>query len=245
VSKHDEVLNRISELHAANDEMRRNHPLTLMVRGGELTMDQLRELIRQRGIVPLYNHLYHGRLYVVCPDPEWRELMAEVCYEEGTGRLFADGQAHWKLYLRLGQALGISREAMYGTEYVAGALAWKAWYEYICGKSFLEGVSAHMLAGEAKVPAAAKRMSDLLRTRYGLSDDDVMFYTVHISADEEHSDIGRRLLDKFAKSDAECELVVRTVKDTLGIEDLLQDDLYRHLKSMGSSSVAVRQLARA
>lgn len=212
------------------DARQRNHPLISKLRNGELSRGQLREFIKQLGIIPLYNHLYHGRLYVVCPDPEWREMMAEVCYEEGTGRLFAAGQPHWKLYVRLGAALGISREELYATEYIPGALAWRAYYEYICGKTFLEGVSAHMLAGEARVPEAAKRMSEILRKNYGLSEHDVEFYTVHISADEEHSDIGRRLLDKFAKSDDDLALVIRTVRNTIGIEELLFDDLYRHLR---------------
>jgi pyrroloquinoline-quinone synthase len=240
LDKHERTLQEIQQIHDENDKKRRDHPLITMLRNAELSREQMQEYIRQIGIIPLYNHLYHGRLYVVCPDPEWREMMAEVCYEEGTGRLFAGGQPHWKLYVRLGEALGITRKEMYATEYIPGALAWRAYYEYICGKSFLEGVSAHMLAGEAKVPEASKRIRQVLRDHYGLSEADVEFYTVHIHADAEHSDIGRRLLDKFASSDSDLALVIQTVRNTIGIEDLLFDDLYRHLRSFASTSNAVR-----
>ena len=48
---------------------------------GKFTKDQVRALFRQNGIIPLHNHNYHGRLYVVCPDPAWRAKIAEVCYQ--------------------------------------------------------------------------------------------------------------------------------------------------------------------
>ena len=57
-------------------------------------LDQVRYLYKQHGGIPLHNQKYHGRLYVICPDPEWRELIAEVVYEESTGRIFSDGVSH-------------------------------------------------------------------------------------------------------------------------------------------------------
>ena len=78
---------------------------------------QVREFLKQASIIPLYNHLYHGPLYVNCPDPEWREHIAEVVYEEGTGRMYADGIQHWKLWLRL----GIGDRGMWATDFCAEA----------------------------------------------------------------------------------------------------------------------------
>lgn len=71
----------------------------------------MREFLKQASIIPLYNHLY-----VNCPDPEWREPIAEVVYEEGTGRIYAGGIPHWKLWLRLGNAFGIGDREMWATE---------------------------------------------------------------------------------------------------------------------------------
>ena len=67
-----------------------------------LSIEQIRYFCKQHGSIPLHNHNYHGRLYVICPDPEWREEIAGVAYEEATGRLFADGVSHHKLYLDYG-----------------------------------------------------------------------------------------------------------------------------------------------
>ena len=200
---------------------------------GRLGDDQVRELIRQNGIIPLHNHNYHGRLYVSCPDPEWREMIAEVCYEEGTGRLYADGVPHYKLYLRLGKALGISNKAMWNTDYCAGALAFKDYFSNVCGRDFLEGVSAHMLAGEAPVPAGSVSRADALRKQFGLSEEELAFFTVHQRADTDHANIGRKLLSRFAKTDDDKRRVLKTVEQTLDLMLLMYDDIYRRLETIG------------
>ena len=101
---------------------------------------------------------FHGRLYVICPDPGWREEIASVAYEEATGRLFAGGVSHHKLYLDYAAALGLSKEEMYATKFCAGVTAFQVYFSWICGKSFLEGVASHMLGGEAPIPGADARL---------------------------------------------------------------------------------------
>ena len=228
--KHDQVLAEIEAIHRAKP--RGNHPLWVALMEGTLNKAQVQEFLRQFGVIPLWNHLYHGRLYVVCPDPDWRQKLAEVCYEEATGRLFADGVPHYRLYLRVGEAMGLSREEMYNTEYCPGAIAFRAYFEYICGKSFLEGVSSHMLGAEAQVPGVSGKVGRALMKRFGLSEHDVAFYTVHDDADKEHSDIGRVLLEQFAKTDEDLRLVARTVRDTVDMSYLLYDDLYRRVQGL-------------
>ena len=61
------------------------------------------------------------------------------------------------LYLRLGESLGISKEEMYATEFCPEAIALRAYFEYICDKSTLEGVAGHMLGAEAQVPGTSGR----------------------------------------------------------------------------------------
>ena len=172
------------------------------------------------------------RLYVVCPDPKWRVRIAEVCYEEGTGRLYADGISHHELYVRFAQHLDISREELYATEYCSGGVAFKAYFSAVCGKDFLEGVSAHMLAAEAPVPAHGSKRADALRTHYGLSDEDVMFFTVHEVADDDHAGIGRELLSEFADSEEDFQRVLRTVGECLDMMKLMYDSIYDTVKSV-------------
>jgi len=224
------VLQEIDAIHQRKPLF--GHRLWTEFCDGVLSLDQVRETVRQLGIIPLHNHNYHGPLYVVCPDPKWRARIAEVCYEEGTGRLYAGGVSHNELYLRFAEGLGISRDEMWNTDYCAGALAFKAYFSDVCGRDFLEGVSAHMLAAEGPVPAHGSRRADALRKYYGLSDEDVLFFTVHETADEDHTGIGKELLGEFAKSEDDTQRVLRTVEKTIDMMLLMYDDMYRRVEAV-------------
>lgn len=224
------VLAEVAELHRRKAFYK--HPLWLDLYAGRLSREQVKALICQYGIIPLHNHNYHGRLYVVCPDPIWRSMIAEVVYEEGTGRLYANGKAHGELWLQLGDGLGISREAMMNTAYCAGALAFRAYFSSICGKSFLEGVAAHMLAGEAPVTTDGVSRYKALRDVYGLDDHALEFFIVHQTADEDHAGIGVKLLDEFARTEDDRRLVIRTVEDTIDMFNLMFDDIHRYVKKI-------------
>jgi pyrroloquinoline-quinone synthase len=206
-------------------------PTYKLLMDGDPSIEQVRQFALQYGVFALHNHNYHGRLYVICPDPDWREKIAEVVYEEGTGRLFAKGLRHNEIWLRFGESIGLTRKQMWNAELAPGSMALRVYFEWICGKSFLEGVAAHMLAGEAQVTGVFNRIAKNLKKKFKLSDADVAFFTVHDVADEDHSGVGRELLGKFARTDEERRLVIKTVKDYLGIEDLMYKDIYRLMQA--------------
>ena len=124
----DGTLARIDEINANSHYW--DHPLWKGLLEGRHTRPMVQEFARQHGIVPLHNHNYHGRLYVICPDPKWRALIAEVVYEEGTGRLHADATPHNELWYWFAEGMGVSRQDMAATKYCAGALAYKAYPAY-------------------------------------------------------------------------------------------------------------------
>jgi pyrroloquinoline-quinone synthase len=222
------VLEQIRKIH--EPYARFKHPLWAGLMEGRFERPQVREFLKQAGIIPLYNHLYHGPLYVNCPDPTWREMIAEVVYEEGTGKLFAKGTPHWKLWLRLGRAFDISDEEMWATEYCAEALAWRSFFHSICSGDFLTGVSAHMLGAEAQVPGAVGSVAQGLRKKFALSDHDLAFYLVHNEADAEHSDIGRKLLTSFARTEEDFARVIGAVKQMLSVSAVLFDGILACVK---------------
>lgn len=224
------TLNEIAEIHKSKPLF--GHPLWTEWGAGKLSRGQLQECVKQVGIIPLHNHNYHGRLYVICPDPAWRARIAEVCYEEGTGRLYANGVSHHELYVKFAAALEISREELYATQYCSGAVAFKAYFSAVCEKDFLEGVSAHMLAAEAPVPAHGSKRADALRNHYGLTDEDVTFFSVHEVADDDHSGIGRELLSEFASTEEDFQRVLRTVAECLDMMKLMYDSIYDTVKAV-------------
>jgi pyrroloquinoline quinone (PQQ) biosynthesis protein C len=224
------VMSQLSVIHAA--KARGKHPLWQGILAGKFSRPQIAEFLRQFSVVPLYNHLYHGPLYVVCPDAEWRSRMAEVAYEEATGRLFAGGVPHYQLYLRLGEAFGIGRTAMYEVDFCAEAVAWRSYYEAVCQRSFIEGVSATMLGGEAQVPGIAGRLSTAFITKYGLTPEQAAFHTVHEEADSDHAKAGREFLELFAQTNADLALVVRTVREAIDVCWLLYDGIYHRIEGI-------------
>jgi len=224
----DKTLARIDEMHAANKFW--EQPMWQGLIQGTLPLPMLKEFARQHGIIPLHNHNYHGRLYVHCPDPKWREMIAEVVYEEGTGRLYANGVAHNELYYNFGEGLGIDREEMKNVRYCPGAIAFKAYFSSMCEKTFLEGVSSHMLAGEAQGPGYFGSIAQHLKDKFGLNDEQVAFWTVHDVADEDHSGIGRELLDEFAHDEADFQLVLKVVRETIDMMNLLTADTWRVMR---------------
>jgi len=224
------TMSQLSAIHAA--KARGKHPLWQGILAGKFSRSQMAEFLRQFSVVPLYNHLYHGPLYVICPDAEWRSRMAEVAYEEATGRLFAGGVPHYQLYLRLGEAFGIGRAAMYDVDFCAEAVAWRTYYEAVCQRSFLEGVSATMLGGEAQVPGIAGRLSTAFIEKYGLTAEQAAFHTVHEEADSDHAKAGREFLELFAQSNADLALVIRTVREAIDVCWLLYDGIHHRIKDM-------------
>jgi pyrroloquinoline-quinone synthase len=221
-----DVLDAITQMH--RDQPMYGHPLWTGMVEGKWNLEQTRYLCKQHGGIPLHNHNYHGNLYTICPDPEWREMIAEVAYEEATGRLFSEGVSHHKLYLNFAKGLGLKPAEMYDPPYCPGVIAFQAYFTNICRKTFLEGVSAHMLAGEAAIPGLYIKIAHKLQEKFGLDDEAVAYWVIHDSADEEHSDVGRKLLDQYATTDKERNLVIKTAKQMLDVQHLMYDDMLKY-----------------
>jgi len=227
---YQKVLEELAAIHAKLP--RKKHPLWIALMNGTLSRKQVAEHLRQFSAIPLYNHLFHGPLYVNCPDPVWRRRMAEVVYEEGTGGLYSDGVAHYQLYLRLGEAFGISPQEMYATPLCAGSTAIRSYLAFMCGNGFLGGMAALSLGAEAQVPGVSGKVSDSMMKNYGLTRDQAMFYIVHEVADSDHSSGGLEFLQRFATTDADIDTVVRAVRDTVELSWLMYEDIWRRVQAV-------------
>ncbi len=232
------VLEEIARIHKTTPTY--GHPLWAGMLDDSLSLEQIRYFCQQHGAIPLHNHNYHGPLYVICPDPEWREEIAAVVYEEATGRLFADGVSHHRLYLDYAAAIGIPKAEMYATKFCAGVASFQAYFSHICGKTFLEGVSSHMLGGEAPIPGTYGRIAKRLQERFGLDDKGVAYWVVHDTADEDHAGVGVKLLDRFATTEGELQLVIDTVQTTVDVMHLMYDDIWAHMQNIEATGAAAQ-----
>lgn len=226
----EETLGQVAQAH--KDKPFYEHPLWAGLIAGSFSRAQVQEFAKQFGIIPLWNQNYHGRLYVICPDYRWRSRIAEVVYEEGTGRLYAGGIPHHRLYLNFGEDIGIPPADMLNADYCPEALGFRTYFQHACEGNFVEGVACHMMGAEAQGPGVFARMAETFKRVYGMSDAGVAFWVIHDAADEDHSSVGGELLADFAKTDAERRLVVKTVRETIDMTMLLYDGIYRRLQAI-------------
>ena len=129
------------------------------------------------------------------------------------------------------QAIGISEEEMWSVEYCPSALGLRLFLSDTCSR-FIEGVSASMLVGEAQVPGSSGRIARALKAKFGLSEDEVAFFTVHDTADGDHSATGIDILERFVKTDAERALVLETARQSNVIRKLMYDEIWEHAQSL-------------
>ncbi|MDA0261010.1 MAG: iron-containing redox enzyme family protein [Proteobacteria bacterium] len=226
----DGTLKRIDGIHERRNFVERTLWKGLLAKTHSLPM--VREMAKQLSIIPLHNHNYHGRLYVICPDPEWRAKIAEVVYEEGTGRLFSDGVSHNELYFRFAEGVGVPRDELRRTRYCSGAVAFKQYFIQVCSGAFIDGVAGHMLGAEAQGPGHYQQIAENLQEQFGLTDAQVAFWTIHDIADEDHSGIGRELLDQFATTEDDLERVVRAVDEMQQMMELLDQSIWERMQQV-------------
>jgi pyrroloquinoline quinone (PQQ) biosynthesis protein C len=169
---------------------------------------------------------------VNCPNPEWRSRIAEVVYEEGTGRLFSDGIPHNRLYLDVGNDVGVSDDEMWNTDYCGEALGFKAYFISMCQGPTLDAVSCHMLGAEAQGPGVFTTLAKGFKEHYGMTDKGAKFWIVHDEADEDHSNVGVELLADFAPTDKDRERVVEVVHETIDMTFLLYDGIHKRMQAL-------------
>ena len=92
--------------------------------------------------------------------------------------------------------------------------------------------------GEAAIPGLYIKIARKLQEQFDLSDEAVAYWVIHDSADEEHSDVGFKLLDQFAKTEDDRRLVLKTVQQMIDVQHLMYDDIHKHTLAIGEKNAA-------
>jgi len=204
------------------------HPWVRRFERGELTLEQIRYWIEQfYYVVGKDLHRIMGGLYFKCPDPKLREEIVENVIEEETGKVSGTA-GHPELFRRLGEALGSTRERMETLEPLPETRALRCWYELAMSPTtpFVDAL-AMGAAGEAQLPGAAARATQVLEQKYGLTHEQTAFWWVHEEVDREHSGAAYEALAKLAQTDEEQRRVRSVVKGYLDLWWLFFDGLER------------------
>ena len=168
---------------------------------GRLPLDTLRDYARQ-----YFHHVEAfpravSAVHSACPDRDGRRMLAEnLAEEEG---LEAGKQDHASLWLMFACGLGEDESAVRAQQLNAETQALIDTFRRLSRRSYASGLGA-LYAYESQFPGVASAKIEGLVERYGIADEATLrFFRVHESADLQHAQVCRDLLDRLPEAERE------------------------------------------
>ncbi|MFN2614453.1 MAG: TenA family transcriptional regulator [Actinomycetota bacterium] len=152
-------------------------------------------------------------VYANAEPRDVRELMLENLEEEhGEGDPARD---HAQLVARFGRALGASVPDPFDVEPIAESREWVDRILRVCLQShFVVGLAALSYGIEARTRTMAF-LGTIYRDRYGVSEDDLEFFFMHLEADEEHAGRAIEMIRKYCTTEELLEQSKAAVREVL------------------------------
>lgn len=170
-----------------------SHPFYQAWTEGTLPLDTLRAYARQ-----YFHHVEAfpravSAVHSACPDRAGRRMLAEnLAEEEG---IEAGKQDHASLWLMFACGLGEDEASVRRQGLNGETQALIDTFRRLSHQSYAAGLGA-LYAYESQFPGVATAKIEGLVERYGIKDEETLrFFTVHATADIEHSAVCRELLD--------------------------------------------------
>ncbi len=209
----------------------KDHPIIGMIEKGELSREQLKGFIGQfYQFFPKPFPKPIAAMLARCPDdPVLEKMWIENVVEEGTGEITGT-DSHKGLYVRFAKACGYSKEELDRVEPLPETEAFLAWRDVlIYQRSWLELYASQGFSLEGTANERMTRIVNGLPKHYGFdrSSEDIRYWTLHMSVDEEHMLVGPYAVEKYAVTDEQQEMVRRAVSKTLDIFWLAYDGIKR------------------
>src|SRR3954447_11574147 len=201
----------IEEIEAGLKAPGRNlaeHPLIEKINRREVTRNQLKGMMIQVTLQTTEIVRWLGTLYGDCPYADVRRKIFLNLYEEELGA-FSNSKAHFDLCEDCARALGPTGEELATARPLPNTHRLILFGEIsLRSRPWIVGFGAAM-GVEYQSPLAFKRIAEGLRASYGLDDDGVRFFDVHVTADEDHGDAIVETLIQHATT----EEIQRAVRD--------------------------------
>jgi pyrroloquinoline quinone (PQQ) biosynthesis protein C len=188
-----------------------HHPLFRMIYDGELSRAQLQNVIRQQGCFFL-DTLRHAAWKIISVGgytPTWedlerqRQLIPLVVEEGGEDTVGGKQTAHAFLFVRLCEALDLTRQEIFNTEYLPTTIIEKNELFLLQRSSTIEALCGGNIATESINPIHMQRMAHAMEKHYGVPASTLDFYYVHMEVEGDHADRAVRIIEKLAVTDAD------------------------------------------
>ena len=176
-----------------------SHPFYQAWTDGTLRLDTLRQYARQ-----YFHHVEAfpravSAVHSACPDRDGRRMLAEnLAEEEGVE---AGKQDHASLWMMFACGLGENEDAVREQALNVETQALIDTFRRLSRKSYASGLGA-LYAYESQFPGVASAKIEGLIERYDVKDEPTLrFFRVHETADVEHSQVCRDLLDRLPEAE--------------------------------------------
>ncbi len=209
------------------------HPWSEAWTSGKLSRRLLGEWVKQHFHYVSHFAEWVAAVYAHCPHPAVQHFLLEnVTEEEGlVGMHGAAPVRHSDLLLEFAETCGMKREevlnAQLNGELLPETLGLQSWCAMQAHKPFVEALAGLLIGLESQVPRIYSKTTPPLLEKYGFSEEEVTFFTIHIAADQEHGERGYEIVEKYATTDEQKAACVRLVKEATQMRRLYLDGLYR------------------
>ena len=189
------------------------HPWRVALSQGKVSPGALIEYVKNRYYFLANINRKDAQIIANCPIPEARRMLLRKYIDE-EGQDVAGGSLgpHYYMWLKISDALGVSRDVMESFDDVLPVYRYTvdAVFNFAKQQSWLEGVAA-TYATEGRMwkrytPKEEHREEGMLGEgealvqHYGLPPDALLFYNVHSDANDDHGDINEAILKKYCVS---------------------------------------------
>jgi pyrroloquinoline-quinone synthase len=175
-----------------------DHPIVHEMEAGTVTVPQLTLFTEQ-----FYQHIsrmlpWIGAIYVRCPHEEVRTALVKNLAEECTGYQ-TETDAHPQLLLKFAEALGADLDAIKSAEQMTEGRRLTDYFEFmgLCREWYVP-LSAIGIGLESFVPDTFTRVVAAMKKNYDMTDEQLIFWTMHIIADQDHGDEGVEMVSAYA-----------------------------------------------
>lgn len=118
----------------------------------------------------------------------------------------------YKLLLRFGEALGLSLKEFDSVEPLAGCMALTNFFYWMLAYGSPGEKLAAVSASEDIFVEICARISPALQRNYGLTPEQVAFFTIHETIGDRVNPVHEALLKRYGSTTRERALIVRTIR---------------------------------
>ncbi|MGH7832923.1 MAG: TenA family transcriptional regulator [Candidatus Binatia bacterium] len=192
-----------------------------------LAVQGARMLVLQWGIFTRHSRRCWAHVVGNCPHVEIRRFVVrENLYEEEA----IEGRSHFEIIVRMGQALGLSREEIESAQPLdSTVVALHAWETLTKNRLWHEGLAAKAVLEKTNDPNCgnfSKEQAERWMRQLRLSPADVEFWTLHDSVDQIHGGGSLRLLEKYLRTDVEKEAAIQAARESMMAWKIYLDGIY-------------------